>query len=192
MAQIARNYHEELQTQGLLDRNHPERTNAEKHVLQQILDMQKFNTADSDLHDLITEDQTKTALLASKNGTATGLDGISYELWKTIHERHKKIHKQEENKNHKTPPFNVIKFLTIIYNNIQKLGTDPALKFSDRWMCPLYKKKDHTKIENYCPITLLNTDYRHRLCIPAISDLSILERYTPHSSQAALHVHRTT
>ena len=129
MAQIARNYHEELQTQGLLDRNQPERTNAKKHVLQQILDTQKFNTTDSDLHNLITEDQTKTALLASKNGTATGLDGIPYELWKTIHERHKKIQKQEENKNHKTPPFDVIKFLTIVYNNIQKLGTDPTLKF---------------------------------------------------------------
>lgn len=27
-------------------------------------------------------------------------------------------------------------------------------------MCPLYKKKDHLKIENYCPITLLNIDYK--------------------------------
>jgi hypothetical protein len=27
-------------------------------------------------------------------------------------------------------------------------------------MCPLYKKKDPTEICNYCPITLLNTDYK--------------------------------
>jgi Reverse transcriptase (RNA-dependent DNA polymerase) len=27
-------------------------------------------------------------------------------------------------------------------------------------MCPIYKKKDKMKIENYCPITLLNTDYK--------------------------------
>jgi hypothetical protein len=27
-------------------------------------------------------------------------------------------------------------------------------------MCPIYKKKECTKIENYRPITLLNTDYK--------------------------------
>lgn len=27
-------------------------------------------------------------------------------------------------------------------------------------MCPIYKKKDRTRIENYRPITLLNTDYK--------------------------------
>ena len=28
------------------------------------------------------------------------------------------------------------------------------------WMCPIFKKKDPTKIGNYRPITLLNTDYK--------------------------------
>jgi len=27
-------------------------------------------------------------------------------------------------------------------------------------MCPIYKKKDPTEISNYCPITLLNTEYK--------------------------------
>ena len=27
-------------------------------------------------------------------------------------------------------------------------------------MCPIFKKKDPTNISNYCPITLLNTDYK--------------------------------
>jgi hypothetical protein len=35
------------------------------------------------------------------------------------------------------------------------------------WLCPIYKKKDITKIENYRPITLLNTD--HKLLTKALS-----------------------
>ena len=33
-------------------------------------------------------------------------------------------------------------------------------KFATGWMCPLYKKCDKRLIENYRPITLLNTDYK--------------------------------
>jgi hypothetical protein len=47
-----------------------------------------------------------------------------------------------------------------MFNNIQILGTNEADNFASGWMCPLYKKKDRTKIENYHPITLLNTDYK--------------------------------
>ena len=60
----------------------------------------------------------------------------------------------------KPPIFNIIKTLTIVFNNIQLHGVDPSTKFSMGWMCPIYKKKDHTRIENYHPITLLNTDYK--------------------------------
>jgi hypothetical protein len=28
------------------------------------------------------------------------------------------------------------------------------------WMCPIFKKKDYTDINNFCPITILNTDYK--------------------------------
>ena len=41
-------------------------------------------------------------------------------------------------------------------------------------MCPLYKKKDRTLIENYRPITLLNSDYRlltKALTIQLIKDI---------------------
>ena len=29
-----------------------------------------------------------------------------------------------------------------------------------RWLCPIYKKKDHREIANYRPITVLNAEYK--------------------------------
>lgn len=90
----------------------------------------------------------------SKNGTATSLDGIPYELWKVLHALHQRNSKLNK------PLFNVIRCLRIVYNEIQINRTNPTANFSASWMCPIFKKKDRTKIENYLPITLLNTDYK--------------------------------
>ena len=123
-------------------------------VLSEIPTAQTLNDQHSPLHTLITEDQIIQALHTSKNSTATGLDGIPYELWKTLNTRHVTDTKQQK------PTFDVIKCLRVVYNEIQTEGTDPTLQFAAGWMCPIYKKKDWTKIENYRPITLLNTDYK--------------------------------
>jgi hypothetical protein len=56
--------------------------------------------------------------------------------------------------------FNVIKTLIELFQDIQKYGVDAWSDFALGWMCPIFKKKDPTNISNYCPITLLNTDYK--------------------------------
>jgi exonuclease III len=58
MAKIARDHHNNLQSQGLLDRHHPDRIAAECFVLQQIPESQYLNDPNSDLNNLISIDQT--------------------------------------------------------------------------------------------------------------------------------------
>jgi len=50
--------------------------------------------------------------------------------------------------------------LTTLYNDIEREGMVEGTRFSEGWMCPIYKKGDRTMIANYCPITVLNTDYK--------------------------------
>jgi len=102
----------------------------------------------------ITEDQLSKALLLSKDGSTTGLNGIPYELWKTLQKRHDKM------KYRNNPSFDIIKTLTYIFRDIQEHGIDNRTDFTTRWMCPLFKKKDPTDICNYRPIMLMNTDYK--------------------------------
>ena len=108
MAEITRKYHNNLQLKQLLDYDLPERREAIREVLQQIPESQKFNAPEADINNLITTDQVIHALLTSKNGTATGLDGIPYELWKLLHDQHVQLKKLEK------PSFNIAKCLTIL------------------------------------------------------------------------------
>ena len=60
----------------------------------------------------------------------------------------------------KKPAFNIVKTLTIIYNDIEKNGLDRNSKFTKGWICPIYKKGNKMEIGNYRPITVLNSDYK--------------------------------
>ena len=90
MAQIARNYHENLQRRDPIDNS---TLDEDEIQLTQLLDEiplnQKLdNPAQTDMNWPITQNQVLRALKLTKNGTATGLDGCPYKLWKTLNDIH--------------------------------------------------------------------------------------------------------
>jgi hypothetical protein len=154
MAEVARNYHENIQSADNTQHNDIEQQTARRVALAEIPEDQKIAAQTTQLNEILQEEHVLNALMSSKSGSATGIDGIPYELWKHLHDRYKDANKK------KKPGFNLIKTLTKVMNDIQLHGVNKDSDFTLGWMCPLYKKKDRTKIENYRPITLLNTDYK--------------------------------
>jgi ribonuclease HI len=178
MAELAKCHHKELQEDGIEANTHKETNRKIENILKEIPEEQKFpDPEDSDLNQAITEDSIEEALRRAKNGSATGLDGCPYELWKDLKIRHTTAVKEEK------PAFDIINALTLVFQDIQWHGIALGTYFADGWMCPLYKKKDATLIENYRPITLLNTDYK--LLTKALS-LQLIEsvKHIVHRDQA--------
>ena len=101
-----------------------------------------------------TEAHVQRALQFTKNNTATGMDGCPYELWKALHKRHLKKSKINQTS------FDINRTLTRVFQDIQTHDIEKDAGFAIGWMCPIYKKKERTETSNYCPITLLNTDYK--------------------------------
>ena len=167
MANLARQYHNTLQDNGLSSRDAPDLSTDEREnppqtsedelreVLSAIPDAQKFNCERfPDLSIGITSDYVRRALKLAKNNLATGLDGCPYELWKRLdglHHEAEKVNRQG---------FDIVGLLMKVFQDIQTHGAEHDTEFTEGWMCPIFKKKDRTKIENYRPITLLNSDYK--------------------------------
>ena len=61
----------------------------------------------------IQRDEVKKALTEAPTGKAAGLDGIPAELWKKLNEMYERDVKEER------PSFDVIRYLTGIYNDIE-------------------------------------------------------------------------
>ena len=86
MAQLACDYHETLQRSGPANQLDPEGNNRQlNNILNKIPNTQKLENPDqTEMNWPITQDQVLRALHITKNGTATGLDGCPYKLWKTL------------------------------------------------------------------------------------------------------------
>lgn len=154
MAELARQYHHDLLSDGL---THPPtlRENIIQEVLGSISETDRLNNDQGrPLEDTLTHQDVIDALKSMPSGTATGLDGLPYELFIALYDRYIVDSKNEND------AFDIIDVLTRLYNDIESHGVLEDSDFAVGWMCPLYKKKDKREIANYRPITLLNSDYK--------------------------------
>jgi hypothetical protein len=151
MAELARNYHHDLQTQGMCT---GDQLNAARTVAYDNIDTGTTPEDKQILALRLKEEEIILALKQLPNGKAAGMDGIPCELWKSLHNQY------EQSDDHEKPKLNVAKLLTLVYNDIEKFEVSPNTNFSLGWLCPIYKKGDKREISNYRPITILNVDYK--------------------------------
>ncbi|KAI0738372.1 Endonuclease/exonuclease/phosphatase, partial [Daedaleopsis nitida] len=155
MCEIARSHHISLQDEDPGNFGSEQRESATEEVLTSVKPKLTNQQAD-DLGKDISYNECERALRFSKNDSAPGLDGIQYEVWKTLHARF-----IEDSRHENRNAFDVLLVLNAAFTDIQLFGIAEGAGFNEGWMCPIYKGKgERQKIVNYCPITLLNTDYK--------------------------------
>lgn len=154
MAEIARNYHNDLQSQDIIT---PDIRNPIIEEVTNTLSAHLSIPHQNDLKALTSRDEIASVIHKLPNGKAPGINGIPYELWKTLLGKFESTKKDTEEDNN-TP--DIANILTEVYNDIEKHGVTKGSNFAEGWLCPLYKKNDKREIANYRPITLLNSDYK--------------------------------
>ncbi|KAJ7157687.1 hypothetical protein C8R43DRAFT_829282, partial [Mycena crocata] len=128
MAEIARNYHNDLQTDETeVD---PE---AKETAIAEVLQGLSSHENDSKMQQLktkLTEADIVLALHQSSTGTSAGINGIPTELWKKLHEVYLVTSRANEKSDQPPrPALNIIKVLTTVYNSIERDGVVPGTQF---------------------------------------------------------------
>jgi hypothetical protein len=140
MAELARDYHNDLQYDET-EQDPAQKDQDIAEVLQHV-DNQEDASGMNDLGQELTEQDVMRSIHTSARGKAAGIDGIPTEFWTKLHEVY--CETVDSNKNSEDPPkpcFNIIKFLTAVYNDIERHGVVKGTKFATGWMCPIFKKK---------------------------------------------------
>ena len=172
MAELAKEYHDRLQTENLLPPTSTIRAEALENALQAIPDTQKLeDPISSQLNAPITYTDLEEALAATKLGTAAGPDRIPHEVWKHLHMQHQSTTKENRSS------FNALLCMLKALVDIQENGVDPSTQFTLGWLFPIYKKKEKNQIKNYRPITLLNTNYK--LLMKVMSTVQLAQHIHP-------------
>ena len=153
MAEIAKEYHEQLLTLDRDPQEEPDETKLRKALENIKTTLPQMST--EKLKEPVSEEEIAAALRDSANDKAAGLDGIPVELWKLLHQQYKSAKPSERGKY-----CNITQVLTVVYQDIAEHGITEGTNFNEGWMCPIYIKKEADNIANYRPITILNTDYK--------------------------------
>ena len=155
MAKMARNHHNGIQQDNKTMKPEDERELDIRAALNS-LDVEVNAAQQSDLGGKITYEECELSLRFAKNSSAPGMDSIPFEFWKTLHSRN-----IEDARFPDRQRFDVILLLKEVFEDMRKYGVSGSTSFAEGWMAPIYKEKGEcTKVANYRPITLLNTDYK--------------------------------
>ena len=153
MMEIALEHHRKLQEKPEMN---DERQNAIEKIKKTIKNKINENEKE-ELRKNTSYEEIKEAIRKAPSGKTPGTDGIIYEFYK------QKMTEYEKDK--KKP--DMIGILSMLIEDIEKRGLrqrsnekQKRQEFTDGMMNLIYKKKEKWKIENYRPITLLNTDYK--------------------------------
>ncbi|KAJ7869324.1 hypothetical protein B0H14DRAFT_2346080 [Mycena olivaceomarginata] len=146
MAQMARDYHNSIQERDCPDEYG--RIMATELVLEKCnVCLSEFNVMENDL----STDDVAEALKLSNNGKAPGVDGIPYEFYKMLDILF------QESKDYDHKKFDILGFLTELYNDVEKYGIAQGSQFNTGWLAPLFKKGDRSLISTIPPLHLGHT-----------------------------------
>ncbi|KAI0358356.1 hypothetical protein OH77DRAFT_1519020 [Trametes cingulata] len=84
----------------------------------------------------IGREECELALRFAKAGTAPGLDGIQYEVWKTVHARF-----EEDKRREGRVSFDVMRVLESAFKDVQEHGMCEGTNFAQGWVSPIWKEK---------------------------------------------------
>ncbi len=155
MASMARTHHVNVQKDDPGTKTPDERERDITLALDSI-DASATDAQAARLGDEVSYEECVSSLRFAKNGTAPGLDGIPFEVWKALHARY-----TEDSRFPDRTGFDVVGLLRAAFEDMRVHGVSTKTGLAHGWMAPIYKEKgERTRVVNYRPITLLNTDYK--------------------------------